>query len=644
MERIGFPGVSVSTPEIDNLERSVTIAVDRITDRADEEDLLKKLSEITDMQKLLYYEKTVHAYLLRYLEKNHARLKLPESSVPPLEVLEELDEDLDWAAYLIERTIPRKRDKVIRLGFALKMGYKDLLELLMLCNKEPLSVRNAFDYICLSLLRSTQKDHYTWQDVQTLYARFLENRQDCPWETAQGTAADTQQLMDAAVKKTYTDPEAEKTALLAYMTTHAGCFYRFQQENRHGYGKTKLRKEFAQLHLSYTKTRAEGYLRLTEYLRILYGVNTREFADVFKACYRRMNWVRPEAYVMLEKHYQLPLSTPAHIRAVNRFYKAAESPVFFRQEDHRNVDFFTRNDALLMIFFLLQGFCQLQRKNSVFFPKADLLSIETSVKKLFQSKENLLDSHVEYAYDVIRRVYSDLLADFYADQKQREKILGYLMKAMDQLLRVCGYHGIYPLALMDRFCLISLVTPDLTGELPFYTKVLFLDMDGTCDSQAAHICMQAILRATKREVFPTAAAGLKAETDKRLYRAKRENLRNDLHEFLRDTYSDYQENQLSYFTGAERADVASISHISWIVCMEESVQTELKEVLEHYLKGLYPNDWKNRLNTQMEKCIVFSKKPERTYTYDKDSKKAPFASWIVHGSQKILDQLMTKGV
>ena len=326
-----------------------------------------------------------------------------------------------WGDYLKGVKV-RKRNKVFEMAFILQMDVESTLELLLAYDMEPYSVRNPLELICIFCQKNPYK--YTWHDVEDILKCYEDSVKEEAVTEQKTTVGKTQIIeneLDKIFKSNLPDDDT-KQMLIQYMVANANEFRSFVK---------KSKKEYLS---GYSLTRMNKFMELMRYLVILYPeyeeLVEAEAKDAQKVCVKRnICQVKnaSDGYPILKdlkkamfqahdwnfnywdiqkketgiKNFQDYMDIfcknyDQHIWAVERLRVRGN-----------NVEFFERKDALLFVFFLINGYLKLLEENDSYKNKEieNLLSRESKFDNqlgiIFESLECLNENDSLQKYDIV---------------------------------------------------------------------------------------------------------------------------------------------------------------------------------------------------------------------------------------------------
>lgn len=430
--------------------------------------------------------------LRRYLQIFHPGMlrgygELPDlitegKNVPwPEEVLADLSKKLEtlskeqgaaisaaeWGRYF-HKSVPSSREKVFRMAFTLKMDVDQTMDLLLAFGMEPYSVRQPLDLICLFCQKVGGS--YTWAQAKKMLEDFLARRpSDAPVseehapdpntpKNTEMVQADLNQLFERKLQSANA-----QQALVDYMVENAGIFISFRDKGEEVFLP------------GYSRRRAERYRRLAAYLAALYPklitpVTRKDDASKTNKMDRDRSRNKIE-YTVDPKTGRVVLPTlvramfdgtgwndldwnedaprgsfedtmhkfcsnyKQHIDKVNRLFAGGS-----------NIAFFDRRDALLFLFFLINGCLKLLEYNS-----DESRYLFDKLKEMTRTGKSF-DAAVGQTLNKIEAVY-----------KNRRNAPAYfqgLRQCFNIILAQLDQENLYLPAQFDRFVLLALLAED----------------------------------------------------------------------------------------------------------------------------------------------------------------------------------------
>lgn len=430
--------------------------------------LLEGMGELPDLvhgKKNLPWDKKVLRRLARILEK--------ESLAEGAKI-----EDKEWYAYLTGSS-PRKREKLFMAAFTLGMSVEDTMDLLLACGKEPYSVRNPLDLICM-FCQSAQET-YAWAEAEDMYRQFLEGKKAAGSSDAGRPTAGMTEKLSGKLHEIFRDGLREadaRKALLAYMIENSAEFPSYEKvvKAEKAFDGTEEKRDRITRTVfleGYSTERLALFERLAEYLAVLYprystidaekdgeGENrgwdqktwNRKWHDVVdgqgtislralsnammeKSLWKDIVWAGGKEDPFERKMRELCGNYEKHMMAVERMRRGGNNPAFFE-----------RRDALLFVYFFISGFIEVctgtRGEDRERYARLQELSF----------RDHDLDMAVEEIMEKVERV---LLEE--EDPKLR---FDCLRECFNMILAQLEYPNLYLPAQFDRFVLLSLLAED----------------------------------------------------------------------------------------------------------------------------------------------------------------------------------------
>lgn len=178
-----------------------------------------------------------------------------------------------WISWLEDESFP-ERNLAVKLSFLLDMDDYTTTKFLLSCGKEPLSVRNPFDYICLFCKQLRPKGD--WNKVEELLKKYEKNRPNDKMYTSKkrtetGTIGMTNIISGKIPKLASIDvPEYQvedlQDDLIEYMYSIDAEFTHRKVTSKKD---TKTDRPYAS---GYSLERCQNLRELTKYLAVLYPI------------------------------------------------------------------------------------------------------------------------------------------------------------------------------------------------------------------------------------------------------------------------------------------------------------------------------------------------------------------------------------
>lgn len=403
-------------------------------------------------------------------------------------------EKKEWLNYLSGTKSIRDRDKVFMIAFVLQMNVDETLDILLACGLEPYSARHPLDFICMFCQK--RPGRYTWGQAEAMYKQFLKNRSHQSGYAAAPTAGMTQQFvcdLEMIFGKDQGDEEAQEE-LLQYMLEHEREFPVFvkivHRVDKTGEWDVVCREKEYFLP-GYSMTRTAQYQRLSQYLAILYpcyyvtkykksrtdnsrigtvpvkvplsdaGIPhlpslTRAMLSANNLVTREFNWDESEfdsgdeeydanSYTFEQRMKKYWNNYLQHIMAVDRLLNNG-NPDSDNSPAYQNYEYYKRTDALLFLYFLVNGY-------------QGLLSEKDNTTKL-KALQELRTSGDEFdeAIDELLRKVEHISTRLRQDQyKEKAKML---RTCFDLILTQMDYMNLYLPSVFDRIFYGMLLSDD----------------------------------------------------------------------------------------------------------------------------------------------------------------------------------------
>lgn len=460
----------------------------------------------------------------------------------------------EWDRYLHGKGVS-KREKAYQIAFTLDMDVDSTIDLFLSLDMEPYSVRYPLDLICLFCQHDPGK--YTWADAEHMLNEFLQHRdlQDYSENTpTQGMTRQITSELQSIFALALPEADAQK-ALIKYMVDNSGEFVFYKETTlkarrdsegklvKDNAGKTIKDEVIIEKYLhGFSLSRKADFLRLTEYLAILYplyqvqketrqgeasepsdtgvdetvnrfvrnkdgkiNLNALVRSMFYNSGWSDIVWKKNSKPTNEEDRFDEAMRIFCqnywqHIYAVSKTLQESKEDQLDDPKDDllddESLAFFDRNDALVFIYFLINGYKDLlercddessaeykqpaSEKSSRHIPSLlsaresydvleDMFCSETGCDSLFfdayentQSLEDMFCS----MYDV-NTVISEALdkaALFFNSNSESLSTEHFksLVESFNLILTQLGYTNLYLPARFDRFVVLSLLsaTPD----------------------------------------------------------------------------------------------------------------------------------------------------------------------------------------
>ena len=467
-----------------------------------------------------------------------------------------------WFAYLSGKQNPQNRETVFRIAFSVDMDVDTTVDLLLASDLESYSARYPLDLICLFCQRTPGK--YSWSEVCGMLEEFTQKGTNGFIGTSTPSQGMTRQIssdLDAIFAMNLPDADA-KSSLINYMVSNSAEFpcYKKTVERavRDENGKIKKdnktieesdengriitttkevtrkkKREEAHYLEGFSLDRMEKFIRLTEYLAVLfpyYGpiipidyeddgspklqslVRSMFFncglAELFPKAddQKKKEKKKPEAKQekilttedekFSEVMRQLLHNYDAHMTAISKLReKLSDTHMDSEQVVHSDKDdfvsFFSRQDALFLIYFFIVGYRNLL--TLYYDPECvDVAELNHHWKKDFSGPTDSIERIImgKKSYPTPREIQEHILKDMfwsgdpfdeaialvmsnieyiYFDVKETDDTatqFSYLSECFNMILAQMDYMNLYLPARFDRFVMLSLLAEDPTELTP----------------------------------------------------------------------------------------------------------------------------------------------------------------------------------
>ena len=460
----------------------------------------EKLADLTEDMNLPW-----HKNVLQFLAQKLFDLSQAQIEQGPCETEQDNNkqgikiEKKEWLNYLSGAKGIRDREKAFLVAFTLGMTIEDTLDILLSCGLEPYSVRHPLDLICTFCQK--RPGRYTWVQAEDMYDEFWTHRTACKDNLNAPTKGMTVQITSELEKiygKDQGDDDAKKE-LVQYMVANAGEFPAFVKRVQRKDKKTKsvYYKDMEYFLPGYSMTRTEQYQRLAQYLAMLYPSYIRvkrkksktnnsvseidvvmvsqdengipDLPQLVRSMLLNSNLVAKEfdwdlskfesgdeeyddaSYAFEQQMKKYWSNYLQHIMAVDRLLTKEDSTDDGIKE-YQNYEYFRRNDILLFLYFLIDGY----RKTVIDKDENTL----TALKTLRENGDGL-DKEIKEFDDAIVELLKKveyLFTKFRDDQN--DKKVNMLRECFNLILAQMDYEELYLPSLFDRLFFSMLLCDD----------------------------------------------------------------------------------------------------------------------------------------------------------------------------------------
>ena len=385
-----------------------------------------------------------------------------------------------WEKY-IKGKPTTSRNKAFMLAFALRLNIDTTLQLLRGLQLGECSIDNPLDVVCLFC--QSKQEWYCWANVETIMNRVetvlkTGNHKDTPvtLNTIQPSANMTHQIaakLEEIFEKSLPETDA-KCELIDYMVEHNSEFPRF---------KTTTVEPYLP---GYSLSRMEKFLRLAMYLHILFPCYSLEeeiepseneedvdlkdwgpgkttivqvqvdengipkLSSLMRSAFFNSEW----SDIVWPKNEKMNNTLEAfgnNMRILCQNYEQHLDAIDRLRDKEDSVRFFERRDALLFIYFLINGYIKLGN------------SSEEEAQKAFEVIDDMLNSGDDFDYAIAEALEkAEYVFQYSEDENQVTNRFQSLIECFDLILTQMGYTNLYLPARFDRFVVLALLsaTPD----------------------------------------------------------------------------------------------------------------------------------------------------------------------------------------
>lgn len=384
-----------------------------------------------------------------------------------------------WQGWLSGSKVTQRKP-LFQIAFTLKMNVEDTIGLMLACGQEPYSYRDPLDVICWFCQSS--HNNYKWDTVNNMYKEFCSRRVDNIQGTENATVPTdgmTEQIQDLAhniISNYWTAPDEER-AWLECMVANSQEFVLFPVikgskkviRSLPGYSNDRMQKMMtlalylAKIYPYYWGAEKEnipvemdksGYPILTKLVMAMFtlsGWNRNSWAGSKKSDDEELNAVYDFVQMFCSNYKD------NHISNIQRL-----------REGKEDVEFFTREDALLFTFFLLAGYIS---KEIGVLDHYDICNI---IEPLLNRKTPF-DSIIKRALEKAKVAHDeedDLLERY-----------NMLRDSFNLILKGLGYHELYMPSMLDRLLLLALLNenPSKMAGLIMCEVCVTIQEDSPCE-------------------------------------------------------------------------------------------------------------------------------------------------------------------
>lgn len=382
----------------------------------------------------------------------------------------------EWDRYLRGKGAS-KRDKVFQIAFTLDMDVESTIDLFLSFDMEAYSVRCPMDLICL-FCQSTP-GVYNWQDATAIFDEFtlLCNPQSAsPSAPTEGMTRQITSDLKRILANNLSD-SSNKATIIKYMLENAAEFVSFNSGGKRIFLP------------GYSLSRMERFMRLADYLAVLYpkytivddidpdrneiktmdrskdGSPSLSFlarSMIYNSDWKYINWSNTDNDDAINAFEKL-------MRVLCQNYEQRMMKVERLRKGGNTVSFFERQDALLFVYFLINGYIKLGSDTS------------TEAQEAYARIDDMLYSGDDFDDAIAEALEkAEYVFEYSDDESFATERLKTLIECFDLILTQMDYMKLYLPARFDRFVVLSLLsaTPDeLTPlimcqeELDYYESI-----------------------------------------------------------------------------------------------------------------------------------------------------------------------------
>lgn len=362
----------------------------------------------------------------------------------------------EWERYF-SGTGASKREKVFKIAFTLEMDTDSTIDLLLAFDMEAYAGRHPLDLICLFCQKKPGK--YTWSEAEALLKEFKLTA-TLSSASNSGPTPGMSRMMSSTLDAIFAEslPEAdEKTALIKYMVKNAGEFAGCKDGEKTVYLP------------GYSLSRLEGFMRLAQYLSILYpdyytiGTNLHPEETVHKITELYDNGLPSLQTLVRSMFYHsdwqnifwdeggvengAPGNFEQQMRILCQNYEQHMMKIERLRRGGKNIAFFERRDALLFIYFLVKGYIKLGSLHG------------KEAQEAYNQIDDMLDSGNDFDYAIAEALEkATYVFEFSDDENCVASRFKSLTECFNLILTQLGYTKLYLPARFDRFVVLALLS------------------------------------------------------------------------------------------------------------------------------------------------------------------------------------------
>ena len=362
----------------------------------------------------------------------------------------------EWERYF-SGTGASKREKVFKIAFTLGMDTDSTIDLLLAFDMEAYTVRYPLDLICLFCQKKPGK--YTWPEAEALLEEFNQTA-TLPGKDSPNPTPGMTRMISSGLEAIFAEslPEAdEKNAFIKYMIKNSGEFVGCKD------GEKKVYLP------GYSLSRMNGFMRLAQYLAILYpdyytaGTDlhpegtvhkTIEFTDdglpilqtLVRAMFYHSGW---QNIYWDEDNNKKGTSGnfEQQMRILCQNYEQHMMKIERLRKGGKSIAFFERRDALLFIYFLVRGYIKLGSRHG------------KGAQEAYSQIDDMLDSGNDFDYAIAEAFEkATYVFEFSDDENCIASRFKSLTECFNLILTQLGYTKLYLPARFDRFVVLALLS------------------------------------------------------------------------------------------------------------------------------------------------------------------------------------------